>query len=116
MAESPDKIAALADIARALDRLGAAYAVVGGVAVGIRSGVPRATLDTDIAVQSTAHRKALIDALAAAGLRFTGEFAHSLNFRHGSGEPVRIVVDREFDPMIDRAETMEMAGLRLSAS
>jgi predicted nucleotidyltransferase len=113
MAESPDKIAALADVARALDRLGAAHAVVGGVAVGIRSGVPRATRDTDIAVQSTARREALVDVLVAAGLRFTGEFAHSLNFRHPSGEPVQIVVDREFDPMIDRAETMEMAGLRI---
>ena len=41
--KSPDKVAALADVARALDRLGAPYAVVGGVAVGIRSGVPRAT-------------------------------------------------------------------------
>jgi hypothetical protein len=63
MAESPDKIAALADVARALDRLGAAHAVVGGVAVGIRSGVPRATRDTDIAVQSTARREALVDVL-----------------------------------------------------
>ncbi len=49
---SPDKVAALADIMRALDRLGTTYAVVGGVAVGIRSGVPRATLDIDVAVPS----------------------------------------------------------------
>src|SRR5438552_1413222 len=56
MSESPDKVAALADVIRALDRLGATYAVVGGVAVGIRSGVPRATIDTDIAVRSTVER------------------------------------------------------------
>ena len=53
MDESPDKIAALADVVRTLDRLGATCAVVGGIAVGIRSGVPRATIDTDVAVRST---------------------------------------------------------------
>jgi hypothetical protein len=50
---SSDKVAALADVAQALDRVGATYAVVGGVAVGIRSGVPRATIGIDIAVRST---------------------------------------------------------------
>lgn len=110
---SPDKITALADVARALDRLGAAHAVVGGVAVGIRSGVPRATVDTDIAARSTVERGAIIEALTAAGLRLTGTFSHSLNFRHPSGEPVQIVVDPEFDPMIDRAELLDLAGIRV---
>jgi hypothetical protein len=110
MDESPDKIGALADVARALDGLAAPHAVVGGVAVGIRSGVPRATVDTDIAVRSTVDRRALIEALTAAGLRLTGEFAHSVNFRHPSGEPVQIVMDPEFDAMIDRAEILDMAA------
>lgn len=61
MDESPDKLAALADAVRALDRLGAPHAVVGGVAVGIRSGVPRATVDTDIAVRSTIDRAEPLD-------------------------------------------------------
>jgi hypothetical protein len=113
MDEPPDKVAALADVARALDALGAAHAVVGGVAVGIRSGVPRATIDTDIAVRSTVARRAVIDALTAAGLRLTGEFAHSLNFRHASGEPVQIVVDATFDPMIERAEMLPLAGVQV---
>ena len=113
MNESPDKVAALADVVRALDRLGAVHALVGGVAVGIRSGVPRATVDTDLAVRSTVERHAIIDALAAAGVRLTGTFAHSLNFRHSSGEPVQIVFDPEFDPMIERAEPLEVAGLRI---
>ena len=113
MDESADKLAALADVVRALDQLGASHAVVGGVAVGIRSGVPRATIDTDVAVRSTVDRHALIDALAAAGLRLTGTFAHSLNFRHSSGEPVQIVFDPEFDPMIDRAEPLDAEGLRI---
>lgn len=113
MEGSPDKVAALADVADALDRLGAVHALVGGVAVGIRSGVPRATIDTDVAVRSSVDRRALIDAFAAAGLRLTGEFAHSINFRHGSGEPVQVVLDPEFDAMIDRAELLDMAGLRV---
>ena len=110
---SPDKVAALADVARALDRLGAPHAVVGGVAVGIRSGVPRATLDTDVAVRSTVERGALIQALTTAGFRLTGTFAHSMNFRHPSGEPVQIVCDPGFDTMIDRAEPLDLAGVRV---
>jgi hypothetical protein len=54
--ESPDKIAALADTVRALDRIGAPHALVGGVAVGIRSGVPRATLGTDLAISRSGPR------------------------------------------------------------
>lgn len=113
MDESPDKLAALADVIRALDRLGASHAVVGGVAVGIRSGVPRATVDTDIAVRSTVERSAITEALTGAGLEITGTFAHSMNFRHSSGEPVQIVLDPEFDPMIDRAEPLDVAGIRI---
>jgi len=113
MEEFPDKLVALADVVRALDGMGVAHALVGGLAVGIRSGVPRATIDTDIAVRSTVERPAIIDALTGAGLRLTGTFAHSLNFRHASGEPVQIVVDPAFDPMIERAEPLHVAGVTL---
>jgi Nucleotidyl transferase AbiEii toxin, Type IV TA system len=112
MDESPDKIAALADLVRALDHLGTPYAVVGGVAVGIRSGVPRATVDTDVAVRSTAEWGGIIEALAREGLRRTGTFPHSISFRHASGEPVQIVVDPGFDAMIDRAEMLDLGGIR----
>jgi hypothetical protein len=112
MGESPDKVSALADVVRALDRLGATYAVVGGVAVGIRSGVPRATIDIDFAVPSTVERDRVIEAFTAAGLRHTGTFAHSINFRHASGEPVQIVFDPEFDTMIDRAELLDLGVIR----
>jgi hypothetical protein len=64
-------------------------------------------------VRSTVERRAIIEALTGAGLRLTGTFAHSLNFRHPSGEPVQIVLDPEFDPMIDRAEPLEVAGVRV---
>jgi hypothetical protein len=111
--EAPDKLAALVDAVRALHRLGAPHALVGGVAVGLRSGIPRATLDTDIAVRSTVAPSAITETLTAAGFRLTGTFAHSLNFRHPSGEPVQVVVDPAFDVMIDRAETLGVAGVHV---
>jgi hypothetical protein len=113
MDRAPDRLVTLADVAQALDRHGIPHALVGGVAVGLRSGVPRATRDVDLAVPSSTARSAITGALAGAGLRLTGAFAHSLNFRHASGEPVQIVLDPAFDPMIDRAEPLELAGLRV---
>jgi hypothetical protein len=113
MDEAPDKVAALVDAVRALDGLGAPHALVGGVAVGIRSGVPRATIDTNVAVRSTIAAGSIAEALTDAGLRLTGTFAHSLNFRHRSAEPVQIVVDPAFDEMIDRAEALEVGGVRI---
>jgi hypothetical protein len=111
--EAPDKLAALVDAVRALDGIAAAHALVGGVAVGLRSGVARATIDTDIAVRSTVERSAIVEALSASGFRLTGTFTHSLNFRHPSGEPVQIVVDPAFDAMIDRAEPLELSGIHI---
>src|SRR5206468_6670097 len=111
MGETPDKVAALMDATRALGAMGAPHALVGGVAVGVHSGVPRATADTDIAVFSTLDRSAVIQALVGAGLRPTGEFSHSAEFRHASGERVRIVFDAGFDPMIQRAERLRVAGV-----
>jgi hypothetical protein len=73
--------------------------------------VPRATLDTDLAVTSTADRAALAHALEVAGFEPRGEFAHSINFRHASGEPLQIVFDPAFDAMVARAERVEVAGV-----
>ena len=44
---TPDKLAALADSVDLLSQLGVAHALIGGVAVGIHTGAPRATLDID---------------------------------------------------------------------
>lgn len=100
----PDKVGALLDAVRVLQQSGLGYALIGGVAVGIHSGVPRATLDTDLAVASEVDRSRLIDSMRAAGFRCTGEYEHSVNFRHTSEEPVQFAFDREFDRMIEAAE------------
>jgi hypothetical protein len=110
MDEGADKLRALLDVQRVLASIAAPYAVIGGVAVGIRSGVPRATLDVDLAVHSTADRGAVIAALGAAGFSLRGEFPHSINFRHSSGEAVQLAIDPLFDRMIDRAEAVVIAG------
>jgi hypothetical protein len=113
MDESADKVATLTDVVRALERQRVAHALVGGVAVGLRSGVSRATADTDIAIPSAVDRRSIVDVLTEAGLRLTGTFEHSLNFRHPSGEPVQLVFDPGFDAMILRAEPLEVAGVRI---
>ncbi len=111
MAEpAADKLGALLDATRALDKIPAPHALIGGVAVGIHSGFPRATIDTDIAVLSTVERPAVIRAMTSAGLRLVGEFPHSINFRHASGEPVQLAFDPSFDPMITRAEILQIEG------
>ena len=112
MTQPPDKIAALADLVAALAQLRAAHAVIGGVAVGIRSGVPRATIDTDVAVHSSVSRERLVEALVAAGFIHLGTHAHSINFRHRSGEPVQLAIDPGFDAMIDRAELLDLGPIR----
>ena len=87
MEESADKVGALADVVGALAGLSVPCALIGGVAVGVRSGVARATMDTDLAIPSTADRPAVIAAMLGTRFVLRGEFAHSVNFRHASGEP-----------------------------
>ena len=110
MPKTADKLGALVDAARALSGIGAPHALIGGVAVGIQAHVPRATADVDIGVHSRIERRALIAALTAARFRLTGEFRHSVTFRHASGEPVQVVMDAAMDAMIDRAERFELEG------
>ena len=109
----PDKLEAIDSAAGALRDAGVAYALIGGVAVGIRSGVPRATLGVDFAIATTADRDATTAALVARGFRRTDVFAHSMNFVHTSGEPVQLAFDPEFDPMIARAEAVRFGALEL---
>jgi hypothetical protein len=115
MTETADKVAALLDAARALDAISAPYALIGGVAVGVHSGVPRATLDTDLAVRSTLDRAKVVRTLIDAGFQLVGEHAHSSNLRHAGGEPLQLAFDPAFDALIDRAEsfTVETVPIRI---
>jgi hypothetical protein len=110
MEAEPEKLTALVDTARALDAASIPYALIGGLAVGIHSGTPRATLDVDVAALVSSGRARVETILKGAGFRKTGEFAHSLNFRHPSGEPVQVAFDPAFDAMILRAECFEVGG------
>lgn len=111
MTGTEDKLAAVVDAVRALVLVRAPHALIGGVAVGIRSGIPRATLDVDLAVHSSCDRSTVRTAMTAAGFRFVGEHPHSTNFRHGSGEPVQLAFDPQFDPMIERADALHFGGV-----
>lgn len=110
MQSEADKLAALIDTARALESEGVRYALIGGVAVGIHAGLPRATIDVDVAAHLGTGRETAVRALERAGLRKTGEFEHSVNFRHSTGEPVQLAFDVEFDAMIERAESIDVGG------
>ena len=109
----PDKVAAIRDAVQVMDGLGVLYALIGGLAVGIRSGVPRATLDVDFAVPSKTDLNRLSEALEARGFSLVGRFEHSLNFRHASGEPVQFAFDPSFDAMIARAELLDQGSVSL---
>lgn len=106
-----DQVTVLVELARAFDAESIPYALIGGIAVGIYT-MPRATDDIDVAVSSTSRDK-LLSALTAAGFVLEGEHEHSLNFGHPSGERVQLAIDAPFDAMIDRAESIEVRGVRI---
>jgi len=66
-------------VAEVLDRAGVAYALIGGVAIQIRTSEPRTTLDIDVAVPRFADVPG--DGLLAAGFDHTGRHEHSDNWR-----------------------------------
>ncbi len=109
-AEPADAVVAAA---RALGTEGISGALIGGVAVDIHSGIPCASLGANFAVHMCSGRDRAISALERAGFTKTGEFPHSVNFRHASGEPVQLAFDPAFDEMILRAETFETGGVRV---
>ncbi len=106
MSQLPDKVQAITDAVAALNSVRAPHALIGGLAVGIHSGIPRATLDVDFAVHSKCSLDELVKAMTEHGFVHTGSFPHSINFKHRSGEPTQLAVDAAFDPMIERAETV----------
>ena len=109
----PDKLAAIVAVSTALSDEGVRFALIGALAVGIRSGVPRATLDVNIAIPTSADRSSIVARMQRAGFSLVGEFPHSINFKHSSGEPVQLAFDDAFDPMIDRAQPVDLGDLLL---
>jgi hypothetical protein len=109
----PDKLGAISAASAVFQQHRIPYALIGGLAVGVRSGVPRATLDVDFAIPTTAERRSLTSTFEARGFRLKGQFAHSINFEHTSGEPVQLAFDAEFDPIIERAEALQFGELEL---
>jgi hypothetical protein len=107
----PDKLGAIQAAAAVFERHDVSYALIGGLAVGIRSGVPRATLDVHFAVATRIDRIWLRERLVGEGFVAAGSYAHSDNFRHSSGEPVQLAFDVHFDLMIERAEPMTFGTL-----
>jgi hypothetical protein len=96
-------------VARVLEEASVAYAIIGGVAVQIHLPEPRTTLDIDIAVAGRIPG----DRLIAAGFTRAGTFAHSENWRGPDDTPVQFTTDPALHDAIDRADTVERAGVRL---
>ncbi len=113
MGPERDQLAALLQAAALLDQIRVPYMLIGGVAVGLHARRARSTLDVDFAVASSADRLELGRAFASAGFAATGSFAHSLNFRHASGEPVQLAFDPSFDAAIVRASEHDVRGQRV---
>ncbi len=65
------------------------------------------------AILSETDRQWLAERLTTHNFRLTGEFVHSLNFLHPSGEPVQLAFDNGFDVMIRRAEPLTFGELRI---
>ncbi len=106
-------------MAELLNRAGVSYALIGGVAVQIRTTEPRTTLDIDVAVPrfDDVPRAALL----AAGFDHTGRDEHSDNWQApptGPGSPRTAVQfsaeDVGFADAVAHAELTDLAdGLRI---
>ena len=106
-------------VAELLNSAGVAYALIGGVAVQIRTTEPRTTLDIDVAVPRFADIPRA--ALLAAGFDHTGRHEHSDNWRAppaGPGSPRTAVQFSAEDvgsaDAVSHAELTDLAdGLRI---
>ena len=108
VADPDAQLQALRDAVAALGTAGIATALIGGIAVGVRSGRPRATLDVDLAARVATSRARIVSALADAGFTHRGSYPHSENFRHRNSEPVQVALDAAFDVFLDRAEPVDI--------
>jgi hypothetical protein len=102
---------ALLLVGRILAEAAVPYAVIGGVALQLHQPEPRTTLDIDVAVltRTTIPRTRL----HSAGFAFTGQFEHSENWLGPGDTPVQFTDDPALAGAIDRAEQIEIGGVRL---
>jgi hypothetical protein len=70
VSETGDLIAALVDLGRALDQAGIAYALIGGLAVGLYVSERRPTVGVDVAVATSIDLDRISGALEAKARRF----------------------------------------------
>jgi len=108
-----DQLTALAEAVGSLGAARIRCALIGGMAVGVRAGVPRATIDVDLAVVTAVPRHEVTAALVDAGFEWRGEHTHTLNFRHRNGEPVQVAFDPGFDPVVERADPVRVGGVEI---
>jgi hypothetical protein len=105
------KDSALLLIGRILTDAGVPYAIIGGVALQAHQPEPRTTLDIDIAVVDCASIPRA--QLEAAGFTATGRFTHSENWVGPADTPVQFTDDPALAGAIERAQEIEIAGVRL---
>jgi predicted nucleotidyltransferase len=106
-------------VAELLNGAGVAYALIGGVAVQIRTTEPRTTLDIDVAVARFADVPRA--ALLAAGFDHTGRHEHSDNWRAPPAGPDSLRTAVQFSAedvgiadAVSNAELTDLAdGLRM---
>jgi len=102
---------ALADAAKILETQHVPYMLIGGVAVSLRTGLARLTIDVDFAVKSDSDRNRLAQAFVDSGFVLKGRFAHTVNLVHRNGEPVQLAFDASFDLPIARATPIRVGDV-----
>src|SRR5258708_5424358 len=102
---------ALLQLAHVLDEAGVPYAIIGGIAMQVHQEEPRTTLDIDVAVEDRRTIPAV--ALAGAGFRRTGEFAHSSNWLGPGETPVQFTDDPELRQAVLRAVKLPLEDVEL---
>lgn len=96
---------ALLDAARVMQATDTPHALIGGLAVAVYTGHPRATKDVDL--------DALIAAFLATGFELRSRHEHTINLLHPAGDPVQLAFDparRRSKALRDQADVEMLRG------
>ena len=110
VAEPSSLESALIDASRLLTAEAVPHALIGSIAVSVRTGWARATPNVDFALQSATSRESPVAAFVTAGLQHKGAFEHTVTFTHPNGALVQLASDPIFDQPIERAEFLSIGG------